>query len=127
MAGEIEAYQDALVALSEQEKRVESMFGIISSIARVSFNSEWQKVDSSQSRIQTGRSGVDSRTIDGSQWPTWKQLIDGIAEWRNLAIQAKGTYEAIPTERRTGLSRPHFRYGLQKEVKQAATSILETE
>lgn len=107
MAGEIEAYQDALSTFTEHERVVSSMIENMRRALSDLGAGGWKSVVISgiplpAEIVMSGR----NKSFDADRWPTGQQLKESIAKWHELRGQLRQAWDRIPDSRRFGITPP---------------------
>ena len=97
-----------LRALREHQEREREVLRIVATIQRAAKDLEhWQAVHV----VRTGAGfpkevTMAGRTIDGSTWPTGRQLADTLAAWHDTAESVRTAWARLPKETRSSLPPP---------------------
>jgi hypothetical protein len=97
-----------LGALRELQEREREVLRIVATIQRAAKDLEhWQAVHV----VRTGAGfpkevTMAGRTIDGSTWPTGRQLADTLAAWHDTAENVRTAWARLPKETRSSLPPP---------------------
>lgn len=97
-----------LGALEEVQEREREVLRIVATIQRAAKDLEhWQAVH--VAGVGAGfpkEVTMAGRTIDGSTWPTGRQLADALAAWHDAAENARTAWARLPQPARSGMPSP---------------------
>jgi hypothetical protein len=101
----VRRYLDALGQLQESEREV---LGIVRTIQRAAKDLEhWQVVHVAHAGAGFPKEvTMAGRTIDGSTWPTGRQLADALAAWHGAAEDARAAWAHLPEDARSAMPAP---------------------
>ena len=106
MAGEIEAYQDASVALKQNAAAMRQMLSLVREFMNAA-DRGWDKI------VVNGVEGVPAYimvsgapTFSPQSWPTGETIANMLLTWHRLASAKRNAWDKVPKERREGLTPP---------------------
>lgn len=97
-----------LGALGELQEREREVLRVVATIQRAAKDLEhWQAVHVARSGAGFPKEvTMAGRTIDGSTWPTGRELADTLAAWHDTAESVRTAWARLSEDQRSGMPPP---------------------
>lgn len=106
MAGEIEAYQGASIALRQHETVVNQALNLIRGLVSASVNGRWTSIPVTGVEMPAHLMSRDAYYFNPQSWPTGESITQMLVTWHKLDNEKQNAWSRVPPERREGLTPP---------------------